>query len=126
MEHPYKKNHAYGQLLLADSLAVCVIHRREEVTCVAWRTSSVPWKRVRSVGVGCHAACTSQSRRPTIWPNGFRENADSYFRFITEPNVEPTNNLAEQAIRFVADPPVASRKVLAVKTAAVGANASGR
>ena len=25
----------------------------------------------------------------------------SYFRFITEPGVEPTNNLAEQAIRFV-------------------------
>ena len=28
--------------------------------------------------------------------------AESYFRLITEPNVEPTNNLAEQAIRFVA------------------------
>jgi hypothetical protein len=27
---------------------------------------------------------------------------DPYFRFITEPNTEPTNNLAEQAIRFVA------------------------
>ncbi len=25
----------------------------------------------------------------------------SYFRFITEPGVGPTNNLAEQAIRFV-------------------------
>jgi transposase len=32
----------------------------------------------------------------------FRENAESCFRFITEPNVEPTNNLAEQAIRFIA------------------------
>jgi transposase len=26
---------------------------------------------------------------------------ESYFRFITEPGVEPTNNVAEQAIRFV-------------------------
>jgi transposase len=25
----------------------------------------------------------------------------SYFRFVTTPDVEPTNNLAEQAIRFV-------------------------
>jgi transposase len=25
----------------------------------------------------------------------------SYFRFITEPGIEPTNHLAEQAIRFV-------------------------
>ena len=32
----------------------------------------------------------------------FVEHMDSYFRFITTPNVEPTNNLAEQAIRFVA------------------------
>src|SRR5262245_9389699 len=26
---------------------------------------------------------------------------ESYFRFLTTPGVEPTNNLAEQAIRFV-------------------------
>ena len=28
-------------------------------------------------------------------------HGDSYFRFITTPGLEPTNNLAEQAIRFV-------------------------
>ena len=36
--------------------------------------------------------------------NRFRQHGDAYFRFITTPNVEPTNNLAEyrgQAIRFV-------------------------
>ena len=32
----------------------------------------------------------------------FVTHMDSYFRFITTPDVEPTNNLAEQAIRFVA------------------------
>ncbi len=31
----------------------------------------------------------------------FAKHGDSYFRFITTPGVEPTNNLAEQAIRFV-------------------------
>ena len=31
----------------------------------------------------------------------FRKHGDAYFRFITTPGVEPTNNLAEQAIRFV-------------------------
>ena len=31
----------------------------------------------------------------------FRLHGDAYFRFITTPNIEPTNNLAEQAIRFV-------------------------
>ena len=31
----------------------------------------------------------------------FREHGEAYFIFITTPGVEPTNNLAEQAIRFV-------------------------
>ena len=31
----------------------------------------------------------------------FEEHGESYFRFMTTPGVEPTNNLAEQAIRFV-------------------------
>ncbi|MDI6782226.1 MAG: transposase [bacterium] len=33
----------------------------------------------------------------------FRLNGDAYFRFITTPGVEPTNNLAEQAIRSCCD-----------------------
>ena len=32
----------------------------------------------------------------------FVQHGESYFRFITTPGIEPTNNLAEQAIRFVA------------------------
>ena len=31
----------------------------------------------------------------------FETHGESYFRFITEPGIEPTNNLAERAIRFV-------------------------
>ena len=31
----------------------------------------------------------------------FRRHGDAYFRFITTPGIEPTNNLAEQALRFV-------------------------
>jgi hypothetical protein len=30
----------------------------------------------------------------------FREHGEAYFTFVTTPGVEPTNNLAEQAIRF--------------------------
>ena len=32
----------------------------------------------------------------------FVDHHESYFRFITDPDIDPTNNLAEQAIRFVA------------------------
>ena len=31
----------------------------------------------------------------------FNQYGDSYFRFITTPGIDPTNNIAEQAIRFV-------------------------
>jgi hypothetical protein len=31
----------------------------------------------------------------------FRKFGDAYFQFITTPNISPTNNIAEQAIRFV-------------------------
>ena len=31
----------------------------------------------------------------------FRDNGKAYFEFITTPGIEPTNNLAEQAVRFV-------------------------
>jgi transposase len=31
----------------------------------------------------------------------FEEHGEAYFEFVTTPDVEPTNNLAEQAIRFV-------------------------
>jgi hypothetical protein len=31
----------------------------------------------------------------------FRRHGRDYFRFVTTPGIEPTNNLAEQAIRFV-------------------------
>jgi transposase len=31
----------------------------------------------------------------------FRSHGEAYFEFITTPNIDPTNNVAEQAIRFV-------------------------
>lgn len=31
----------------------------------------------------------------------FRDYGEAYFEFITTPGIEPTNNVAEQAIRFV-------------------------
>jgi hypothetical protein len=31
----------------------------------------------------------------------FRKHAEAYFQFITTPGMDPTNNVAEQAIRFI-------------------------
>jgi len=96
---PDARDRAYGESLreaLRDLFAV--IHRRGEWTEAEFRrrlsaardevlrrgTSNVPATR----------AATNLAKR-------LEAHGDSYFRFITEPGVEPTNNLAEQAIRFV-------------------------
>ncbi len=42
-----------------------------------------------------------RSREAQNLAKRFRLHGDAYFRFITTPGIEPTNNLAEQAIRFV-------------------------
>ncbi|MFO7959010.1 MAG: transposase [Candidatus Brocadiia bacterium] len=41
------------------------------------------------------------TREPRNMAGRFRRHGDAYFRFITTPGVEPTNNPAEQALRFV-------------------------
>lgn len=42
-----------------------------------------------------------ESRQAQNLANRFRKHGEAYFQFITTPGIEPTNNLAEQAIRFV-------------------------
>ena len=101
VEHPYKKNQAYGQLLLVALRRLFgVIHRRENYAspenfqrALEAARDQLVWDAIRRAPLSREAHNLAQR---------FRDNADSYFRFITEPNVEPTNNLAEQAIRFVA------------------------
>lgn len=101
VEHPYKKNQAYGQLLLEDLRRLfSVIHRREGYASPENFQRALEEARRQLVWDATRRA--PLSREAYNLAQRFRENADSYFRFITEPNVEPTNNLAEQAIRFVA------------------------
>jgi len=55
----------------------------------------------------------------------FRKHGEAYFRFVTTPDIEPTNNLAEQAIRFV----VIDRRITkgrGARKAATGVSASGQ
>ena len=42
-----------------------------------------------------------QNREALNMSNRFRKNGEAYFQFITTPEIGPTNNLAEQAVRFV-------------------------
>ncbi len=70
-----------------------MIHRREEYASpenfrrvLGAARDQLVWDATRRAPLGREAHDLAQR---------FRENADSYFRFITEPQVEPTNNLAE-------------------------------
>ena len=101
VEHPYKQNKVYGQLLLDDLRRLfAVIHRRDTYASPENFQRALEAARAQLVWDATRRA--PRSREAFNLAKRFRENADSYFRFITEPNVEPTNNLAEQAIRFVA------------------------
>ena len=101
VEHPNKKNQTYGQLLLTDLRRLFgVIHRRDEYASAENFQRAL--EHARSQLVWDATRRSPLSREAFNLAQRFREHADSYFRFMTEPNVEPTNNLAEQAIRFVA------------------------
>lgn len=96
---PGSEDRAYGQRVrhgLRELFAV--IHRREKLTAAGLqRALEAARQQVLKVATtrvpkGNHAQNLAKR---------FREHGEAYFRFITTPGIEPTNNLAEQAIRFV-------------------------
>ena len=74
-----------------------VIHRREEMT-EAQFAKAIEKARRDLVTTAKRAPPRSETQNLA---ERFRFHGESYFRFITTPGIEPTNNLAEQAIRFV-------------------------
>ena len=101
VDHPDKRNKTYGERLLTDLRKLFrVIHRHDEYASEATFRRALEHARDQLVHNG-KRRCPETTEAANL-AKRFREHADSYFRFITEPDVEPTNNLAEQAIRFVA------------------------
>jgi transposase len=88
----------YGQRLL-DGLRKLfrVIHRRDRMTSKHFQRA-LQRARKRVLKVGRRAPPRTEAQNLAT---RFRKHGDAYFRFITTPGLEPTNNLAEQAIRFV-------------------------
>lgn len=88
----------YGQRLLDRLRALfAVIHSRDRMGAERFRRE-LERERKRIVRAARHPPWTREARNMA---ERFRRHADAYFRFITTPGVEPTNNLAEQALRFV-------------------------
>jgi len=99
--HPRPANRHYGELLLSHLRKLFgVIHRRGQfVSEASFRRTLTA---VRNALVGDAIVQLPDTREAANLADRFVAHYESYFRFITEPAIEPTNNLAEQAIRFVA------------------------
>jgi transposase len=96
---PGAAERAYGERFLeALRELFAVFHRREELPDEQFQKQlSAARARVLHVGTqGVPAGRHSQNLAARL-----RRHGESYFQFVTTPGVEPTNNLAEQAIRFV-------------------------
>src|SRR5512143_3440460 len=96
---PDARDRAYGEgLREALRQLFAVIHRREEVSAAAF-WSQLEAARAEVLRRGTSAVPPTKPGRNLALRLG--KHGESYFRFITTAGVDPTNNLAEQAIRFV-------------------------
>jgi transposase len=96
---PDKAECAYGERLIETFQELFgVIHRRESLSEEALAQAlAVARQRVLRVGM----EDVPSGKHSQNLAKRFAKHGESYFRFITTPGMEPTNNVAEQAIRFV-------------------------
>jgi len=99
MTLPGKQEKAYGTRL-RDALRTLfrVIHQREQMSAAQFQLR-LEGARDEVLRVGQQDV--PSSRPAQAMAKRLRQHGSSYFTFVTTPGVQPTNNLAEQAIRFV-------------------------
>lgn len=96
---PGKDDQAYGRRLRnALRELFGVIHQHETMTPAAFQ-AALEAARDRVLTAGTTRVPDTKHGRNMA--NRFLNHGEAYFRFITTPGMGPTNNLAEQAIRFV-------------------------
>jgi transposase len=96
---PDARDRAYGERLreaLRDLFGV--IHQREQWSAKEFALR-LETARADVLWYGTHDAPATKAAQRLA--TRLEKHGLSYFRFVTTPGVEPTNNLAEQAIRFV-------------------------
>ena len=105
---PDAETRAYGERLLAAIKAMFkVIHHRDETDLPAFQRAleqardRILKEALRDVPSRLDANGRELKREAFNMARRFRENGKAYFEFVTTPGIGPTNNLAEQAVRFV-------------------------
>jgi hypothetical protein len=95
---PGKRVKAYAERLLeALRRMFAIIHRREAMSERAFQRAM---KSARVDIINAAAWLPPRCKQARNLAKRIATHGDAYFRFITTPGVQPTNNLAEQAIRF--------------------------
>jgi transposase len=99
MTLPGKKEQAYGTAL-RDALRTVfgVIHQREQLTRQEFQRRL---EAARDCVLRAGRQDVPSSRHAQAMAKRLQKYGEQYFTFVTTPGVQPTNNLAEQAIRFV-------------------------
>ena len=99
---------AYGQRLLDEVKDMFkVIHDRDSMTPQTFTTALEHSKQqiitaaLNDVPSRLNKKGKEEKREAQNMANRFRLHGKAYFEFITTPGIDPTNNVAEQAIRFV-------------------------
>ena len=99
--HRDPANQIYGERLREQfrKLFKTIARRKEFVSEATFRRSL---ERIRNEIVWDATGEQPDTQHAANMAKRFYEHFEDYFRFISDPDIGPTNNLAEQAIRFVA------------------------
>jgi len=105
---PDRESQAYGKKLLTQVKHLFqVIHSREEMKPHEFQEALEDAKK-SILKVALQEAPSrldkngkEEKKEAQNMRKRFRENGEAYFTFITTPGMDPTNNVAEQAIRFI-------------------------
>ena len=96
---PDQRERAYGERLRQALRGLFgVVHRREQMPATAFQRAL---KEARDEVLRAGTEDVPATRQSQTMAQRLRQYGESYFTFVTTPGVQPTNNLAEQAIRFV-------------------------
>src|SRR6266849_1163203 len=96
---PDARDQHYGERLrVALKNLFAVFHQRDQLTEEIF-AARLRAARERVMQTGLNQV--PPTRHSQNMATRFRKHGEAYFTFLTTPGVEPTNNLAEQAIRFV-------------------------
>jgi transposase len=105
---PDAETKAYGEKLLdAVKKMFKVIHKREKMTKKAF-TNALNRAKILIISAALNNIPSrlnkegkEEKREAQNMANRFRKHGKAYFEFITSPETDPTNNTAEQAVRFI-------------------------